>query len=191
MALQLIDHGSVAGDGLGEDLFDAFTKVNANFTELYAGLGGLVAKSGTAVQLLGSVTTSETALATIVIPANALGSAGALRVTTTWSMTTSGNAKEGRLRLGSTGLGGTSIALVSATTITSARMDSLTRALNATNSQNTISMYPRGTDLLVTQNAGSASTIDMTAAQNLVISGKCANSADTLTLLGYVVEIVK
>jgi len=36
MARQDVDHGTVAGDGTGENLFDAFSKVNANFTELYA-----------------------------------------------------------------------------------------------------------------------------------------------------------
>lgn len=35
MARQDINHGTVAGDGTGENLFDAFEKANANFTELY------------------------------------------------------------------------------------------------------------------------------------------------------------
>jgi len=35
MARQDINHGTVAGDGTGENLFDAFSKVNSNFTELY------------------------------------------------------------------------------------------------------------------------------------------------------------
>lgn len=37
MALQLVDNGTVAGDDTGDNLFDAFAKVNDNFTELYAG----------------------------------------------------------------------------------------------------------------------------------------------------------
>jgi hypothetical protein len=36
MAQQVIDNGTVAGDGTGEPLFDAFAKANANFDELYA-----------------------------------------------------------------------------------------------------------------------------------------------------------
>lgn len=36
MAKQVINRGTVAGDGTGENLFQAFTKVNANFDELYA-----------------------------------------------------------------------------------------------------------------------------------------------------------
>tara|TARA_R110000772_G_scaffold152778_1_gene263644 strand:- start:2326 stop:2817 length:492 start_codon:yes stop_codon:yes gene_type:complete len=35
MAQQLVNNGTVAGDGTGEVLFNAFEKVNENFTELY------------------------------------------------------------------------------------------------------------------------------------------------------------
>lgn len=35
MTIQTINRGTVAGDGTGESLFNAFTKVNANFVELY------------------------------------------------------------------------------------------------------------------------------------------------------------
>lgn len=35
MAQQTINNGTIAGDGTGENLFNAFTKVNANFTDLY------------------------------------------------------------------------------------------------------------------------------------------------------------
>lgn len=37
MAQQEIDVGSLAGDGTGDPLRDAFTKINENFTELYSG----------------------------------------------------------------------------------------------------------------------------------------------------------
>jgi hypothetical protein len=36
MAQQIINNGTTAGDGTGENLFNAFEKVNDNFTELYA-----------------------------------------------------------------------------------------------------------------------------------------------------------
>lgn len=35
MTQEVINKGTVAGDGTGETLFSAFTKINANFTELY------------------------------------------------------------------------------------------------------------------------------------------------------------
>lgn len=37
MTKQVINRGTTAGDGTGENLFDAYGKVNANFTELYDG----------------------------------------------------------------------------------------------------------------------------------------------------------
>lgn len=37
MAQQLVTVGNVAGDGTGDQLRDAFTKINDNFTELYSG----------------------------------------------------------------------------------------------------------------------------------------------------------
>lgn len=43
MARQPINHGTVAGDGTGESLFNAFQKVNANETELYAAKTEVVA----------------------------------------------------------------------------------------------------------------------------------------------------
>ncbi len=42
MAQQTIGIGTVANDGTGDPLRTAFTKANANFTELYAGLVGLL-----------------------------------------------------------------------------------------------------------------------------------------------------
>ena len=35
MAKQVIDRGSIPGDGTGDALYDASGKINANFTELY------------------------------------------------------------------------------------------------------------------------------------------------------------
>jgi len=37
MAQQIVTVGNIAGDGTGDPLRNAFTKINANFTELYSG----------------------------------------------------------------------------------------------------------------------------------------------------------
>ena len=42
MAQQTINLGTVANDGTGDPIRDAFDKCNDNFTELYAGLVGLL-----------------------------------------------------------------------------------------------------------------------------------------------------
>jgi hypothetical protein len=51
MTQQFINNGSAAGDGQGENLYSAFGKVNANFTELYARpIGGSAAGSTNYIQ---------------------------------------------------------------------------------------------------------------------------------------------
>ena len=51
MTQQVINNGSAAGDGQGENLYSAFGKVNANFTELYARpIGGSPAGSTNYIQ---------------------------------------------------------------------------------------------------------------------------------------------
>lgn len=150
---------------------------------------GILAKSGTAVPLTGS--TSETALATIAIAASAVGANGVIHVRTFWSMPSSGNQKSMRLRLGAAALAGTVVSSVAGTTIANADIETTIRALNATNSQSSMSKGPRGTDYLVSGGVATSSAIDMTAAQNIVITGQLASSGETLTLLGYLVQVAK
>jgi len=188
MSQQTIGIGTVANDGTGDPLRTAFNKANLNFTELYTGSGGLLAKSGAASALTGS--TSETTLATITIPANTLGTNGFLRVTSLWTMTNNANNKTPRVRLG--GLSGTQLASLALTTIANARLETVLIAANATNAQVATTWEPRGTDQLVSGAASIVSSaIDMTASQDLVLTGQLANSADTLTLVGYIVEYAK
>lgn len=144
----------------------------------------LLGKSGVASAHTGD--TAEAILATITIPANAIGANGVLRVTSLWSMPSSANAKTLRHRLG--GIGGTAIYSLAVTTVANMRVDSTTIAANATNAQNTISSGPRGTDLLLTGNTVVTSAIDMTAAQTLVITGQLGLGSETITLIGYSVE---
>lgn len=188
MTKQVIGVGAVANDGTGDPLRTAFGKVNDNFTEIYDGLGGVVAKSGAAVSHTGD--TIETALATITIPAGALGANGIIRVMSIVAMTSSANIKTLRVRLG--GLAGAAIFTSSLfTTVSSPRIDVLTFAANATNSQNTQGWCPRATDNLVTGSAIVTSALDMTAAQDLVISGQLASASEGIQLLGYTVQVIK
>lgn len=189
MANQIINNGTTAGDGTGENLFSAWTKANANFAELYNGLGGVIAKSGAAVSHTGDLT--ETVLATIAIPANALGANGVLRVTSIWGLTSSANVKSIRARIGGSGVSGSVImAQTALTAVANVRVDTLLINANSTSAQVVENTFPRGTDLLVTDNY-TTSAVDMTAAQNLVFSGQLANTGETITLLGYIVEAMK
>lgn len=189
MSKQTVGIGSAANDGTGDPLRVAFNKINSNFNELYNGLGGTVAKSGAAQSHTGD--TNEFVLATIPIPANALGANGVLRVTTFWTMTSSGNNKTLRIRLGGSGVGGTAIFTSAAlTTIDHARCETTLIASNATNAQVTQSYYARGTDNLTNGSAASASTVDMTADQNLAITAQLGSASETIALTGYIVEII-
>lgn len=143
----------------------------------------VLARSGTAVSHTGSV--SETALATISVPANSMGPNGVLRVTIVMSMTNNANGKTGRVRLG--GLAGTSFAAVALANFQSWRHQTQIQNRNATNSQIAT------TDLQVGFGASTAAvitgTLDTTASQDLVISGTLTNSGDTITLESYLVEL--
>jgi len=52
MAKQTINTGTTANDGTGDDLRDAFIKVNDNFTELYTGNVRLLGSNFTTPQVL-------------------------------------------------------------------------------------------------------------------------------------------
>lgn len=150
----------------------------------------VVGKSGASASHTGD--TNEVALATISIPANAVGANGALRITTIWSMTSSANAKTIRLRLGGAGLTGTTIfSTGSLTTVDHARVDTVMIAANSTSSQFSETIFPRGTDNLLNGGGTINSLVDMTSTQPLVISGQLANAGETITLLGYVVEVTQ
>lgn len=146
----------------------------------------VLAKSGVAVPLTGS--TSETALATVAIPAGAMGPNGVLRVTTLWSLTNSANNKTPRVRLG--GISGTAFRGQNLTTVASGRDQIEIHNRNAQNSQVS---NPAGGGF---GGAGTSSsvittaTVDTSIAQDLVISGQLANSGETLTLEAYTVEVL-
>jgi hypothetical protein len=143
----------------------------------------VLARSGLASAHTGN--TSETALATITIPANSMGPNGVLRVTIVMSMTNNANGKTGRVRLG--GLAGTSFAAVALANFQSWRHQTQIQNRNATNSQIAT------TDLQVGFGASTAAVItgarDTTSSQDLVISGTLTNSGDTITLESYLVEV--
>jgi hypothetical protein len=145
----------------------------------------MLAKSGASSAHTGD--TNETTLATISIPANTLGANGTLKINAIWSFTNSANTKTFRWRLG--GLAGTVIASNTASTFTNAWSQILMINANATNSQNTFLEQVRGTDGLVTTSFQIGTAVDMTATQSLVITGQLASGAETVTLLGYTVEV--
>ena len=140
--------------------------------------------SAVAVPLTGS--TSETALATIAIPAGAMGANGILRITPLWSWTNNGNTKTLRIRLG--GISGTIFYALATTTSASQRGQTQIANRGAQNSQisqpDTMGAYG------LSGTANKTGTIDTSAAQDLVITGQLGVGTDTITLESYLVEIL-
>jgi len=143
--------------------------------------------SAVAVPLTGD--TTETALATVVIPAGAMGANGALRVTTHSSHTNNANSKVLRYKLGSAGIAGTAMAVITVTTTASQVQQRIIQNRNSASSQVTAPLSatsPYG----ISTSALATAAVDTSAEQNLVITGDLADAADTFTLESYLVEVL-
>ena len=150
-----------------------------------AGIPYLVASSGAAVSLTG--TTSETAMATVAIPAGAMGANGIIKVTSLWTYPSSANTKTLRIRLG--GLAGTAYhGYVASTTLFHHTMD----IIRNRNSQSSQVSGPLNNAASFTAGSASVATgsVDTSAAQDLVLSGQLSSAAETLVLEGYTVEVI-
>ncbi|MBS0175502.1 MAG: hypothetical protein JSR64_15785 [Nitrospira sp.] len=147
----------------------------------------VLGKSGAAVNT--PADTSEDTLATINIPANAMGANGVLRIYTLWSFTSSANNKTLRIRFS----GGAGTIYMNPVFTTSVGYSSLTMIMNrnATNSQ--VGFASAGTNGGLGSSSASAnvtSSVDTTAATSLVITGQKASAGETLTLESYLVELI-
>lgn len=141
---------------------------------------GVVAQSGVLSSVTGTAT--ETVLATIPIPAGAMAANGSLRIT---CRATSNNTDTKTLNVR---LGGQ---LVYTTNVNNTACENaiIINATGATNSQHTtgaarsFAYGPTGTP-------PGSSTVDMTQAQNLTITGTLATTTDTLSVDHYLVELI-
>lgn len=131
--------------------------------------------------------TSEGALATIAIPAGAMGLNGILRVTTLWAYTNSGNNKIMRIRLG--GISGTAFLELTITTQASTTNIKMIANRGSASSQVTFNSQSGGTGN--TTGAVTTGTVDTSVAQDLVITGQKASAGETLTLESYIVELIR
>lgn len=144
------------------------------------GVPYLLAQSAVASPVTG--TTSETTLATITVPANALGPNGRVIVTAFFSMTNSANTKTLRMRWG--GISGSVMTSSGLTTSATWRTEGEVANRNATNSQvtgpnNAASVYNQ------TPTAITTASIDTTASVDIVITGTLTNTGETITLEYY------
>lgn len=133
-------------------------------------------------------TANETALATVNVPAGAMGLSGSLRIRTLWSFTGSTNTKTFRGRF--SGIGGT--AFLSNATATAANVsftgETHIRNRGVANSQVAASSTTWGGDGFLNAAVVPAS-VDTTAATSVVITGQLANTGETITLEAYEVVL--
>jgi hypothetical protein len=131
--------------------------------------------------------TTEDILATINIPAGAMGLNGILRIEWIISHTNSANNKTLRTRLG--GIGGTVFASFVNTTTGGHRDNRQIANRGAANSQVCWSLGNTPFPGAVT-NPTTTGAIDTSVAQTLVITGQKATAGETLTLEDYLVELI-
>lgn len=147
----------------------------------------LLARSAVAASVTG--TASETALATVDIPAGLMGTNGQLRITTLWSYTNNANAKTLRVRLG--GIGGTSFFQGSATSLATNHCQILIRNRNSASSQVGWAAAGGLAGVGSSTSANTTGSIDTSVLATLVISGQLADTLDTASLESYTVELLR
>lgn len=157
----------------------------------FTGTGGsgvpfVIAQSYAAVS--GAADTVENTLATITVPANAIGANGSIRLRLAFTNTNNANIKTMRVRF--SGAAGTIIVSRDMASAGAWDFDLIMANRNATNSQVT-----RGYGLNSVGSVGvptiAASAIDTTAATTLVVTIQKATAGDTVTLEGYTAELIK
>jgi Protein of unknown function (DUF2793) len=159
---------------------------DTSFQAMCATLGTWRVLAASAVAASHTGNTTETALATIALPAGAMGPNGVLRVTGVITGTNSANNKTWRLRLG--GSGGTEFASFGLTTNGTGVLHRLIS--NRNNAASQVSMALNSTNAFGNSTTAPATgAIDTANAQDIVISGQLANASETVTLESYMVEV--
>lgn len=136
--------------------------------------------------LTGTVT--ETAMATVTIPAGAMGLNGGLQIRSVWTVTNSANNKSLRARLG--GMAGTQFLAAGVTTVVVASDQRTIRNRNSAASQITSYTSTSTTSLGNSSNSATTGTVDTSAAQDLVFTGQLTNTGETITLESYEVWLL-
>lgn len=147
----------------------------------------LASSAATGMSVTGTV--NETALASITIPAGAMGANGGVEIRTVWTITGSTNAKTLRVRLG--GAAGTQF-LASVFSSASSVTFSDARRIKNRNSQSAqvgsasvgAVSVGTGTTALPTATENTANAVDV------VISGQLASAGETITLESYEVWLL-
>jgi hypothetical protein len=145
----------------------------------------LAASAATGMSHTGN--TNETALATVTIPAGAMGLNGGLHIYTSWTYTNSGNGKTLRVRFG--GVSGTSY--LSSAPTTTASLSDMRRIRNRNSASSQVGGSANVSNPLISQTTAIVtSSVDTSAAVDVVISGQLASAGETITLENYEVWLL-
>lgn len=148
----------------------------------------LGASAVTGMAVTGTVT--ETTLATVTVPAGAMGVNGILRLTSLWTVTNSANSKTIIAKLG--GAAGTGYL---SRAITATQSISMCTIIRNRNSQAAQISYFEGAGASGgwgdNANANLTGTIDTSVAQDILFRGTLANTGETITLNSYLVELLR
>lgn len=140
----------------------------------------IVDQSSVAVSHTGD--TSEATLATISVLPHHMGKNGRSRVTAVFAYTNSANNKIPRVRFG-----GAQAFAATMTTTAQLRVQIEIGNINSTSSQS-VQIAGVSSGWGATTTAASGTSINTTAPVALALTGQLANSGETITLVGYVVE---
>lgn len=158
---------------------------SATYTEaITADTIGAVAQmiKSSAVQVSVTGTLVETTMATITVPAGAMGPNGFVEITSLWSYTNSANNKIMRTRFG-----GTSVASNVPTTTASSALFTTIANRNSASSQ----VIGLATQIIgVTGSATGTSAVNTANATDITLTATLANTGETITLEFYSVKIV-
>lgn len=137
-----------------------------------------------AVQNFLTGSTTETTLATITLPAGAMGANGILRISSVWTMNSNANNKTLRHRLGGTAIAQLPLASPNIFYVA----NTLFRNRNAQNSQIVMPLNAAGG---MSSSAGAlvSTAIDTSLSQSLTLTGQLANAGDQIALEAYFVEL--
>lgn len=127
-----------------------------------------------------TATTSEETLATITIPANAMGANGSVTIRASFTYTNSANNKTMRIKFG-----GTTYKSVVDTTTATHQLSVTVYNRNATNSQVSDQSSTVATPYSTSSNALVTSAVDTASDVTVLITGQKASSGETLTLEAY------
>lgn len=164
-----------------EDVSDAPAS-NSNYVEVLATSSAQVVHTGNTI---------ETILATIPIPAAAMGATGALKITILGSFGSpiNSNVKRFRVRFGSSGAGlnGTQLGTVNGASNLSMRGQIQIQNRSA---KSQIS-FPVVSGFTVSTSAIDTAAINTRNASEIVITGTLADGTDTIRLEAYLVELIR